>query len=816
MQAWEFSQDGRNLAASFANGEVVLFDVESGRSNRLLPQPAASAGRIAFGTGGGWLGASYGDGTVQVWNVADRTLVAPPWHLDGEGPTGIALYPEQQLVATDNPQDGSRLWRVPGDGRTAVDLLRRPHMVHPVGFGGTDFAPSANLVAAAADDGELRLWRYREPQPLAAHSAPLAMPDSQRRIDGRYVLDVRGADLQRRRLDDGAPAGASIRLPQAAGFAQLVPDTDWIVASAGRHLHVLHGGDGSQRYAPIELPASPSALLVHGDGRRMVAAWQATDDAQQHLLALRSIDLEHGHILAETRLIGPVYRTQVADSGDALLAWRYGELHVLDLDTLRERFPALRFGVDVAAFWQSHVAEDGERIVPLVQQMSPHSVAVSDARLGRDGGILWIATAPGTGAGHRLHAIDAHTGRSLREWPLASVARGLQPYDNGKAVAVVLPRAHQLRLYRMDGELHVVGLGSTEFFYPPRLALERDERRLAVRMGGGVRWFDTARGDWLTTTMELPQSVLQLRGAMDVGINAAGDQVVIRSGDGALWPFAAHPLERPLAQLRQEIALIAPEESSQAESGFLPARDPAFRARLHAADPGPPGAEPAAVPVRSPPEDALAIDPPFVDVRPHCNLPAQELRRLDIGALPPEGRHRLLGIDFEIRCAVIARQAWSRVPDVASGSRVENIAVGRNPVAAVELLVFGAGRLKGERHEAYATFEFDYADGSRARVPIRNRDQMRAWFSMQMAGDASPLRIAWTGLGEQEWSDFPMVAASALYAVRIDNPHPRRRVRSLALESVPAPWSMPVLLAATLVPTADPAGAPARTPSTAP
>lgn len=818
LQGWQFSPDGRHLAAGFGNGETVLFDVASGRPDPLQPQPAEAVGPIVFDTAGVWLGARDLDGTVHVWNVADRTLVAPPWRTEGgSGLTGLVLYPGQGLVATHNQPDESRLWRLPGHGRPAIEVLRRPGMAQPVGFGGTDFAPRANLVAAAAKDGELRLWRYRDRQRLLARAAPLAMPDSQRRIDGRYVLDVRGADLQRRRLGDGAPAGAQIRLPQAAGFAQLVPDSDWIVATAGRHIHVRHAGDGRERYASIELPASPSALLVDADGRRLVAAWHATDRSQRHLLVLRGIDLANGRTLAETPLVGPAYRLQLADSGDALLAWRYGELHVFELDTLRERFPAFRYGSDVAAFWQDHVVDDGERTITFVRQLEADAVLVGDARIGRDGRVLWVATGPAGGAGHRLHAFDARSGATLREWPLPAGARGLQPYDGGAAAAVILPGPGELRLYHLDREPRVVALGSTEFFHPPRLALDRGERRLAVRLGRNVRWFETTRGDWLSAAVGMPQTFELPRGAIDLGMDASGDQVVMGTSDGTLWAFAARPDLRPLADLRREIALVAPPESSPSTTGFLPPPDPALRARLRAADPGPPDSGVAADQGRENEGgiDAGEMDPRFVDLRPHCNLPPGELRRIDFGPLPPAGRHRLLGIDFEIRCAVIAQQAWNRAPDVASGSRVEGIAIRLEHAAAVELLAFGAGRLKGERRETYATFEFDYADGSRARVPIRNRDQMQAWFGVHLAGDASALRIAWAGLGSQDWSNTPALTTPSLYAVRVENPHPERRLRSLALESVPAPWSMPVLLAATLVPLADADATPARAVATA-
>src|SRR5690606_18631540 len=207
----------------------------------------------------------------------------------------------------------------------------------------------------------------------------------------------------------------------------------------------------------------PSALLVDADGRRLVAAWHATDRAQRHLLVLRGIDLANSRTLAETRLVGSAYRLQLADSGDALLAWRYGELHLFELDTLSERFPALRYGSDVAAFWQDHVAEDGDRTITFLHQLEADAVLVDDARIGRAGRVLWLAPGPAGGAGPRPRAIEARRGGPVREWPRPAAARGLQPYEGGAAAAVVLPGPGESRLHPRDGEPRVVALGRTEF-----------------------------------------------------------------------------------------------------------------------------------------------------------------------------------------------------------------------------------------------------------------------------------------------------------------------------------------------------------------
>lgn len=347
LRDWKFSPDGSHLAVGIGDGEVRLFRVADGAGRVLQPQPqfkTPAAGQVESGSGqalraqlapmpvrlfwspdGRWLGASYYDGTVQVWDGSSGELAAPPLRLGDEGGARLDFHPAQGLLATYEQKDRSRLWHLPGNGQALTLVQQRPAMARPVWAGTAGFAPGPGLIAAVAGDGELRLWRYRERRTLPARAPAQTMPGSESRIDANYVLDVRGVALQRRRLADGEPAGPTMRLPQVPGFAQLLPDSPWVVASAGRHVHVLNAVDGQPRYPAIELPATPGALLPHIDGHRAIAAWPAKE-GERHVLVLRSVDLDHGATLAEASLPGTYYDLRLAEAGDALLAWRYGVL----------------------------------------------------------------------------------------------------------------------------------------------------------------------------------------------------------------------------------------------------------------------------------------------------------------------------------------------------------------------------------------------------------------------------------------------------------------------------------------------------------
>jgi hypothetical protein len=796
MQDWLFAPDGAWLLLSFGNGDVIEMSMADGTIRHLQPQPAAAAAILAYDSEGRWLGASYGDGTVQVWDRGDYKLVAPPIHLEARGDAAsIALFAEQHLLAT-SVDDNDQLWLLPGDGRAARAIVKRPALARPVATSAAAFAPSKNLMAAAASDGELRIWRYRERERLPIGMPRQAMPGGERRVDPGYVLDVRGATLQRRRLSDGEAAGTPLQLPQAPGFAQLLPDSPWIVANAGRTLHVLHGIDGRQRYPPIELPATPSALLLQAEGRRGLVAWQGRD-GDHHQLVLRSVDLEHGKLLAELPLPGSIWNLDLADAGDCVLAWRYGEMHVLDADTLVPRFPALRFGSDIAALYQENLDKRGDELIWQLSDIATRETMtlIAQARIDASSRVLWLSTNNRGNHENRLHAFDAGTGQQRQLWTLPGRSGALQPFDDDRALAMVLPQQQELHLYRLNGETRVIKLAGVDRWNEPSMALSSDQKRLAVALVNGVQWFDLEEGSWLSAPMQLPVSAS--RHIAGIGIDAAGEHALLRDDEDHRWHVALPGENRSLAELGNEIGLLAPDHS-RPDAAPEPSGSH-LRQTLRNADPGPPGRVPSLPePIATMP---LSTDPRHVDLGPRCNLQLAEQKRAGLRLLPP-GLHRLLGVDYLVGCAVILHQAWAGEPRVTDGSRTDDIESRLPLVDAIDLLMLGANRLKGEAREAYATFEWIYADGSRVRVPLINRDQIQFSLNPFLAADASPLRIAWIDLGKLDGGSGLVTWASATYASRIENPQPRHVVRAFALESVPAPWSTPVLLAATLVPSA--------------
>lgn len=780
LRTWRFAPDGQ-LALGFTDGEVSLFDPANGTRRRLPSTVMAGVDDLYFSADGQWIAASSVDGSVQVWDTTSAMAVAPPLHLSPEQKDElgeIGLDPARRHLYT-SESDRARLWYLPGPQHAAELVFERPAYVRSISNLANAAALEQGLFAAGAADGELRVWRHRPSTPLPARAPLREMRDAQRQFDGRHVLHVEGRHAQLKGLG-ATPDGALLDFPQAVGFAQALPGADFVLASAGRELHLRHGLDGTPRYPPLLLPATPSALLASPDGRRVIAAWQA-HDGKASTLALRSIDAASGSTQAESSLDHPAYALQLSDDGASVIAWRQEQLVLLDAARLTPRWEPRGFTEK----------SDYDR--------------VRGVRLGRDGRTLWVVTGAGAKDGYRLHALDAASGKTAEVWKLPAWAQALQPHDHGEAVAVLIPSVGELRLFRRGGEVRVLKVAGLDGWTYPGLALSEDERRLAIGLKRGIQWLELPTGDWLGPPRQPSDSGVEFAG---VALDPSGSVALMRDSKRRQWRYDLVREARSVPDLQALVHVLMPVDEDLSEV-FSPPRDPALRAALRAADPGPPTAIRTTTTAGPAPD---AMEPRFVDLRPHCTLelddhPNGTHLQLRLDRVLAPGRQRLLGIDFDVRCGVAARYKPDAAANVTAGSRVEGIAVGQPEVAAVELLLLASTMLKDRALEDFAVIEFAYRDGSSARISLTYERDLAAWFDPDFDGHLRALRVAHVGLGAQYSDAGSATVAPALYARRVANPHPERAVASLALESTRHPWSEPMLLAATLEPvSAQPTG----------
>jgi WD40 repeat protein/DNA-binding SARP family transcriptional activator len=165
--------------------EALHRAVKSSRLVRTVPQGgfglAVSSDGARFVTGG----SARGDGTATVWdaNTGEALLV-----LRGPGgaPGGVALSPDDRLVATIHADETARIWDA------ATGEQRRVLRGHGADVTRPAFSPDGRWLAVGGEGGSVRIWDVAagtEEMTLAGHLAPVHSaafsPDGSRLVTAR-------------------------------------------------------------------------------------------------------------------------------------------------------------------------------------------------------------------------------------------------------------------------------------------------------------------------------------------------------------------------------------------------------------------------------------------------------------------------------------------------------------------------------------------------------------------------------------------------------------------------------------------------------
>ncbi len=146
MTTVDLSADGTLIAAAGHGGEVMVFDLSSGRARRLTGHEQA-VGTVAFSTSGLQLYTLGAEGVVRVWDTGS-------WKLEEAIPAGafgpLAVAPGGSIMA------------VADDGHIAT-VNRNGSIVGTRDVDGVDvyamaYSPSGEHLAAVCTDGTLRIW----------------------------------------------------------------------------------------------------------------------------------------------------------------------------------------------------------------------------------------------------------------------------------------------------------------------------------------------------------------------------------------------------------------------------------------------------------------------------------------------------------------------------------------------------------------------------------------------------------------------------------------------------------------------------------
>ncbi|HSD15902.1 MAG TPA: serine/threonine-protein kinase [Thermomonas sp.] len=809
LQAWKFSDDGRHLALGYEDGHTVLLDVSSGKPTMLAPRFLAAVRFLSFSEGGAWLAASALDGSIQAWDLATGALLSTPLQLQGNltffmtRPAGseaarlLLDRGKRALFAVNSSR--AVLWQLPGTEAPATILLQRPSYPRQMQKNATAMLPQLGLMAVGSQDGALRLWRSRERLPLPGSGPPRVSGENNFAANARRAVIVATDRVTVLDAVSGSPVGPTLRHPEPVGFAVLTPDGGTVVTTSGARLYAHDTHSGRARFPPIALAANPNELLMSPRGDQLIVGHNGRDH-DDNLEVLESYTLATGKRSGRIGLWPPERMLGFSGDGASVLAWHVQVVDTLDATTLRRRGPALwpdepprapgkpatRPEIRTEGYFGNHQWVDA-------------MVLADDGRSG------WMLSA---GKQNILQPMDATRGWIAPGWQLPSVGETLQWLPHGQ-VAVLLPEADAVKIYERDGRhrnLLVHGTNAHAGF-----ALSGDATRLAIAVNRGVQLFDLASGTWLTPPIRVSSDRDEIHG---LSIDAHGRHLLLRSREQRLWALHLDTERRPLPELTRLAALLHPDDTALVEAYAKPL-SAADRAMLRAQDPGPPKvqwdmASAASIKAVGKPVVASRNDAARnVDLRQRCNVDldasdqyiSQELR-LDRVFAP--GRHRLLGIDYDIRCAVITSNDESQAGSAMRlPGRIAGIAIPQRAVATFHLLMTSGAQPRGGKAAPTATFELTYRDGSRVRLPILYRKQLWEWWTGSTEGGS---RLAYLASGILDTN--PSMYPPSFFEVRLANPHPEREIASVALEAVDGNRSQPVLLAITI----DPAHAPVTPP----
>ncbi|MGH8121969.1 MAG: WD40 repeat domain-containing protein, partial [Rudaea sp.] len=382
-------------------------------------------------------------------------------------------------------------------------------------------------------------------------------------------------------------------------------------------------------------------------------------------------------------------------------------------------------------------------------------------------------------------------------YPIGVAALGDKPLLAGRDRLVLDPGAAD--------EHSVTGLGDGEATNV--FALSHDGRLLAHAVGRFVQLYIAA--DLTPIGPPLQTGSPQL-GTVDTLAFSDDDDHLLAFLDPStpwrLWPVAVS--QRSVAQLRTEAALLTPQQAGPRVLRIADARE---RARLRAADPGPPpafeqhplpavarwiGSNPIAA--RDPAAGPLQID--LGDVYNRAPASFTNVMNSSIPAMGgiPFGLVRLDGIDYDWRGGLeMGRDSKedsgvSRYPLAIRGV-ISGLRAPPQPIAALHVLLYAPESLGESRERLYASLRLHYRDGSEAVLPILTQRDVKGWTDHDR-----PTPIGW--VESYNLRVIGLIHMTQFNNPRLPNPHPEKIVSTLDLETAPSGWSTPVFAAITAEP----------------
>ena len=786
LTAWAESGNGVTLALGDSKGRVFLLDITTHKLRQLSAPAGLPVTWLAFSEDDAWLAATRLGGVAYAYDVAsgdqlNNTLMFNDFLL-----RQVSLSHRDHLLVvsgSNDPGPGKTIaWRLPQGGITslgATRLLSAPTRTHAgQGTNGVGASLQSGLLATAALDGEVRLWRL-PPSPIARARAPEQIP-GMLYFDGTRLVDVEYTKL-RIVSTDGVGLTPWIELPQPVGFADLVESGRTLIATSGTELRVFDAATLNLHYPPVKLSNTPMHLVADARGETVVLGF-GSDGPTGFEVHLQAYDLKTGQRHeGEAVVKGPLRQLELSMDGSRLLATGPpdGATEVFDAGTL-QRLGSYPHDPNAPVVWACFAAKSGSERGQLFI-----AAANSDsAKLENESVVRWDPQAGVIGNRRSLQNL----------FPVGIISAFGKPFVAGRNEDVLDP-------------------GTADEFVPERfifdnataaLAVSHDGRLIAHALQVEVQLYDAATaaavGPLLPSGVNGNDVIAQLAFSED------DRELLGRTLQGywLVWPIAAD--NRPLAEIREDAGLLT---AHPRVGHVLQLPSAAERERLRRHDPGaPPVAQPrplpsparevagAPIPMRNPSTSPLLLDltdsytfAPESMIRSTWHV-VETMRGIPLGLV------RLDGVDYDVRGVV--ELSWPRgaIQDASPDSapaRATGIRVPQIPIAALHVLLVADQLTEQPDEVLYASVRLHYVDGSSAILQIRTQREVPG-----LSETDRPTPFAWAISDKHRLQGDP--GQRRISSPRLPNPHPERLIATIDLEAAQDRFAQPVFFAVTAEP----------------
>ncbi len=296
-----FSPDGEYLASVSTNGNVKLWDVDSGREESDLTDRLGSVGCLAFSPNGKLLAVAPLTGEAT-WEVSIRhtasweEVLHIPAHDDKI--QDLAFSPDSKLLATASDDGATKVWDT-HSGRQRFSMPNRRAPVHAV-----TFSPDGRYLATAGMDTKTEVWDARTGALVCELKYEQAVHDLAFSPSGESLATA-SADRTARVWDARTGAESLVLRGHTGKVRSVAFSRDGNRLATGGGDRTVRMWDTHSGQELFKLPGSTravSALAFSPDGRRLAVASESKS-IRLELLAVE--DLIH---LAQERIGSPDQR----------------------------------------------------------------------------------------------------------------------------------------------------------------------------------------------------------------------------------------------------------------------------------------------------------------------------------------------------------------------------------------------------------------------------------------------------------------------------------------------------------------------------